>query len=189
MIPTEKECYALMEQYQMLDTIREHSMVVAKIVRIISSALVHTGALISIEKAVTGALLHDIGKTSCLKTGGDHAALGKEICLTHRFDAIAEIVGQHVWLKDYSPEEEYSEREIVYYADKRVLHSSVVDLDVRLHDILHRYGRNNNSLRQRIRQNFGVCRHVEEKLFKVLNFKPEDVAELCRQTELPSQSF
>ena len=189
MIPTEKECHALMEQYQMLDNIREHSMVVAGVVRVISSALVHAGALVSVEKAVTGALLHDIGKTSCLKAGGDHAALGREICLEHKFNAIAEIVGQHVWLTDYSPEGQYSEREIVYYADKRVLHSSVVDLQVRLDDILRRYGRNNHALCQRIRQNFTVCRHVEQKLFNQLDFKPEDVAELCRRPEGSRQDF
>ena len=72
MIPTEKECFDLMVQYQMLDNIREHSIVVADIVRAITSGLVDSGVQLSVEKAVAGALLHDIAKTQCLQTGGDH---------------------------------------------------------------------------------------------------------------------
>ena len=70
MIPTEKECYHLMDKYQMLDNIREHSMVVAEMVRVISLGLVNTGVHLSVDKAVAGALLHDIAKTLCIQTGG-----------------------------------------------------------------------------------------------------------------------
>ena len=70
MIPTEKECYHLMDKYQMLDNIREHSIVVAEMVKAISLGLVSSGVQLSIDKAVAGALLHDIAKTLCLRTGG-----------------------------------------------------------------------------------------------------------------------
>jgi hypothetical protein len=43
-----------MDQYQMLDNIREHSIVVAEIVRAISTGLVHSGVEISVQKAVAG---------------------------------------------------------------------------------------------------------------------------------------
>jgi len=76
-IPTEKECYALMDQYLMLDNIREHSIVVADIVRVISTGLVNSGVKISVQKAVAGALLHDIAKTQCIQSGGDHATVGR----------------------------------------------------------------------------------------------------------------
>ena len=178
MIPTEKECYGLMDRYEMLDNIREHSILVAKIVRIISRGLIHSGVHISEEKAVAGALLHDIGKTLSLKGGGDHAAIGWEICKKHNLDEIADIVGEHVRLKEYSPDGQYSEKEIVYYADKRVLHSSVVGLAERLHDILERYGGNDRRIHQLIRENFIVSEGVEKKIFSKLNFKPEDLHDL-----------
>ena len=178
MIPTEKECYHLMDKYQMLDNIREHSMVVAEMVRVISLGLVNTGVQLSVDKAVAGALLHDIAKTLCLQTGGDHAALGREICLQHHLDEIADIVAEHIWLKSYSLDGEYYEKEIVYYADKRVLHTSVVSLDERMHDIIDRYGRNDSRLTQLVQMNFNICQGIERKLFAQLDCRPEDVAKM-----------
>jgi uncharacterized protein len=177
-IPTEKECYGLMNHYQMLDNIREHSILVAEIVKAISTGLVHSGVKISVPKAVAGALLHDIAKTQCIQSGGDHATVGREICLRHQFDEIADIVGEHVWLKDYSLDSVYSEKEVVYYADKRVLHISVVTLAERMHDIIDRYGRNDSRLAERVQINFTMCKGVERKLFLPLDFRPEDLARM-----------
>jgi len=176
MIPTEKDCFALMDKYRMLSNIREHSMVVAESVRVISLALVNEGVQISVEKAVAGALLHDIAKTQCLRSGGDHAALGKEICLRHHYDEIADLVGEHIWLKDHTLDGTYSEKEIVYYADKRVLHTSVVSLVERMEDIIERYGRDNPGLTRLVRMNFSISQKIERKLFSRLDFSPEDLA-------------
>jgi putative nucleotidyltransferase with HDIG domain len=180
MIPTEEECYVLMDQYQMLENIREHSILVAKIVRAISNGLVNAGVQVSVEKAVAGALLHDIAKTACLQTGCDHSTLGKQICLQYQLDEIADIVGEHVRLRNYSLDGPYSEKEIVYYADKRVLHSSVVSLEDRMHDILDRYGKDNHRLSRLIRENFDLCKAVETKLFEKLDFEPDDLEELIQ---------
>jgi uncharacterized protein len=177
-IPTEQQCYALMDQYQMLDNIREHSIAVAEITRVISSGLVASSVELSVDKAVAGALLHDIGKTQCLQTAGDHATLGRDICLQHQFEEIADIVAEHVWLRDYSPDGVYLEKEIVYYADKRVLHSSVVSLEERMQYIVGAYGREDTRLRRLIQENFNICEGVEKKLFKKLVFGPQDLAGL-----------
>ena len=178
MIPTVKECYDLIDKYQMLDNIREHSMVVAETVRVICLGLVTSGVQLSVDKAVAGALLHDIAKTMCLQAGRDHAALGREICLQHNLDEIADIVAEHIWLKSYSLDGVYHEKEIVYYSDKRVLHNSVVSLDERMHDIIDRYGRNDSRLRQLVLMNFNICKGIEKKLFERLNFGPEQLADM-----------
>ena len=162
----------------MLDNIKEHSIVVADIVKVISTGLVQSGVKISVQKAVAGALLHDIAKTQCIQSGGDHAAVGREICLQHQFVEIADIVGEHVWLEDYSLDGAYSEKEVVYYADKRVLHTSVVTLAERMRDILDRYGRNDPLLAERVRMNFTICQGVEKKLFSLLDFRPEDLSRM-----------
>ena len=180
-IPTEKECYDLMDQYRMLDNVREHSIVVAEIVRAICHGLVNSGVEISVDKAVAGALLHDIAKTQCLQTGGDHAAIGREICLKHHLDEIADIVAEHIWLKSYSLDGVYTEKEIVYYGDKRVLHTSVVSLDERMHDIIDRYGKNNSRLSQLVLMNFNICQGIERKLFKRLDFRPEQLADMIQE--------
>jgi uncharacterized protein len=55
-------------------------------------------------------LLHDIGKSLCLDTKEDHAAKGEEICIQNQLDEVADIVGEHVILKNYDPEAVISEK-------------------------------------------------------------------------------
>jgi uncharacterized protein len=183
MIPTIKECYTLMAEFRMLENIREHSIVVARVAELIGTGLIKAGVDIALETTIAGALLHDIGKTICLELGGDHAQLGREICLKRKLHEVAGIVGEHVRLEDFRPEEKISEKEIVYYADKRVNHSAVVTLEERVRYILDRYGGNNSEICRRIRANFAQCRLVEEKLFARLDYAPEDIATLVDDRE------
>jgi len=82
-------------------------------------------------------------------------------------------------LKNGVPEQFCSEKEIVYYADKRVLHHEIVSLDKRLAYILGRYGNGDGSLHARIRSNFSQAHGIEALLFRDLDFAPEQVAELA----------
>ena len=178
MIPSVKECFFFMEKYEMLENIRAHSIIVEEVANIIARGLIDVGADILIEKITAGALLHDIGKSLCLNTGNDHAAKGEEICFQNQLDEIAEIVREHITLESYEPGAAISEKEIIYYADKRVNHDSVVSLEKRLEYLLDRYGRNNEYLCGLIRENFQMCKNVERKLFKGLRFRPEALIEM-----------
>lgn len=180
MIPSAKECLDLMEQYGMLDNIKAHSIMVKKIASLIGLGLKDAGIEISLEKLAAGALLHDIGKTLCLNTGDDHEAKGREICLQHHLEEIADIVGEHVRLKAYHLDSPISEKEIVYYADKRVNDDRVVSLEERLRYLIRRYAKNMEQISQRIRENFQLCKAVEKKLFAELDFRPEDLVGLIR---------
>jgi uncharacterized protein len=131
-IPDVKECLDLMEQYHMLPNIKDHSIVVAGVAEIIASSLITLGHKLSMDRVIAGALLHDIGKTACLDNNNDHAAKGVEICLAHNLEPLADIVGEHVILRNYSSGKNFTEKEIVYYADKRVNHYQVVSLAERL---------------------------------------------------------
>ena len=173
MIPTVEECYEFMGQYGMLDNIRAHSIVVEKIANLIARGLGETGIVVSFELITAGALMHDIGKTICINAGGDHAVVGEDICLKNHLTEISGIVAEHVTLKDYQPNGKIFEKEIVYYADKRVKHDKVVSLDERLDYILERYGKNKEHLHQLMRDNFDLCKRVEKKLFAKLPFRPE----------------
>jgi hypothetical protein len=151
---------------------------VEKIARLIAQGLLVAGVEISLEKVIAGALLHDIGKTLCLKTDADHSAVGKDICLRNQLDEIADIVGEHIRLKNYHPEGPIVEIEVVYYADKRVNHATIVGLDERLTYLIQNYGKNEFEIQQRIRKNFQVCEEVEKKIFSKLRFAPGDVHRL-----------
>ena len=167
-----------MDKHGMLENIRVHSFVVAGIAHLISKGLKEAGIQVSVKKAVTGALMHDIGKTLSLSIGGDHSEIGRRICLENGFDEIADIVGEHVRLNGYHLNGDYSEKEVVYYADKRVNHDRIVSLQERLAYILERYGQNKENLHHLIKKNFELCARIEKKLFRWLMFSPESLAEI-----------
>ena len=183
-IPGVNECLKLMEQYHMLPNIREHSIMVTRVAEIITNGLISAGYDLSLKTVIAGAMLHDIGKTACLDNDDDHAARGFEICLAHDLEPIANIVAEHVILKNYTPENGYTEKEIVYYADKRVNHDQVVSLEERLAYIIRRYGLNNEIRCRAITQNYMRCQELEKRMFSLLAFEPADIADLL----IPQQS-
>ncbi len=178
MVPTAAECFRLMDEYGMYDNIRAHSVLVARVAERLACDLVEGGAALVVEVVVAAALLHDIAKTPCLANGGDHAAQGAAICRAHGFDELVEIVGEHVVLADGVSRHHCREKEVVYYADKRVKHDAVVDLDERLDYILKNYGRGDARMCAAIRRNFAQCHEVEAKLFARLPYGPAAVARL-----------
>ena len=178
MIPSIEACYQYMDKYHMLAHIKAHSVVVARVARMIARGLREVNPDISVSKTTAGALLHDIGKTPSLNSGRDHAEIGKQICIENNLDEIAPIVGEHIKLKDYCLNGADSEKEVVFYADKRVNHDRIVTLREREDYILKRYGKDQEDLCRRIKSNFRLCGQVEEKLFRKLKFSPESFLEL-----------
>ena len=180
MIPNIDECFLLMKQHHMLPNIIDHSIMVARVAEIITGSLNNIGHKLFMNKIIAGALLHDIGKTACLENDDDHAAKGVQICLKHNLDSIANIVGEHVILRDYSTGNNFTEKEIVFYADKRVNHDRVVSLKERLAYILKRYGRNNAARCRAIKKNYAFCQDLEERMFSALPFEPSDIPQLIK---------
>lgn len=173
-----------MSRYEMLDNIRAHSLVVAKVAHLLARNLFKVGVDISVEMVTAGALMHDIGKTASLKTGQDHSKLGRQICIENDLHEIADIVGEHVRLKDYYIYGCYSAKEIVFYSDKRVTHDTIVSLEDRLTYIIGRYGKNRENLENAIRVNFELCKRVEKKLLGKLDFASEELAILATGEEI-----
>jgi len=183
-IPSRKTCLELIDSYGMLDNIRQHSFVVARVAETILQNL-----NLSFDKDIlppdrdlvlAGALLHDIAKTKCLDGSCRHAEEGEQICIDHGFPDVGTIVGEHVILKSFTPENYrrgyFGAREIVYYSDKRVTHTTIVSLEDRLKYIVDRYGDGSNYIEDRIRENFQQCLDLEKYLFSFLPFAPEDIA-------------
>ena len=130
---------------------------------------------------LAGALLHDIAKTECLDGNCRHAERGREICEEHGYPEIGFIVGEHVILSSFTPEEykcgRFPAREIVYYADKRVKHHTIVSLSERLAYIIDRYSDGSRHINQRIQTNFNACLKLEKYLFTFLPFAPDELAD------------
>ena len=173
-----------MDRYRMLENIKVHSIVVAKVAHLIARGLRDAGLDISIEKATAGALIHDIGKTGSLNSSEDHSETGRRVCLENDLHEIADIVGEHIILKNYNQNGKFSEKEIVYYADKRVNHDRIVGLEERLAYIIGRYGKNQAELCRAIAMNFELCKKVEKKLFGKLKFSPESLRDLANDEKI-----
>lgn len=178
-IPSIAECLDLMERYTMLPNIRQHSFVVARVAERILARLADTvdnSHLPAGNLVTAGALLHDIAKTQCIRDGGDHCRVGAQICTHHGFTELAEIVGEHVRLRHYDRKRYnkgiFEAKELVFYADKRVVHDQIVSLKERLEYILRRYGNNDPVKLALIRENFENCRKLEESICHTAGLSP-----------------
>lgn len=192
-IPSVSQCLSLFEQYAMLDNIRNHSILVAQVAGGLVDGLVRTGKTpgppANREETIAAALLHDIAKTLCIKTGCHHADIGREICIDLGYPEIGEIVAEHVVLKNFAAQHyqqgAFGAKELVFYADKRVRHDEVVSLPDRLDYILERYGDGNPAKEHHIRLNFGRTLELEKYLFAFLDFTPEEVSDHLAERILP----
>lgn len=193
-IPTIQQCYSLMDEYAMLDNIRAHSLMVARVANVLLQGLADASTpdamLPETDLVLTGALLHDIAKTPCLENRCDHARQGRDICLELGYPEVAEVVREHVILSEFSPNRYASglflAKELVYYADKRVRHEEIVSLEERLDYILERYGNNDASRHDLISENFDKCLQLETFLFASLVIQVDEIQEVVTGHDFPA---
>lgn len=184
-LPSITQCLEFYDRFEMLDNIRAHSFVVARVAETLVDGLHRTGKsrspLPDKEEVIVGALLHDIAKTLCIKTGCRHAEIGRQICLDLGYPELSEIVAEHVVLKSFATDLYaqgiFGTKEMVFYADKRVCHDQVVSLDGRLEYILERYGDNTPVKEHLIRENFNKTIELENYLFSFLDFLPTELTQ------------
>ncbi len=172
-IPDITTCVALLQQYDILPNVLQHSLQVHKVACAIVSHL-NGSAAINRDVVCAAALLHDITKSRALKTGEKHDISGKELLESLGYPEIADIVGQHVFLRDTSPNSPLNEADIVYYADKRVMHDTIVTVDQRIEDLLMRYGTTPERY-NKILENKDIIILVENKLQRHLTKPIEDI--------------
>jgi putative nucleotidyltransferase with HDIG domain len=173
-IPTRTDCLALMEHYDMLPHIREHSLLVTAVALRVGTSLQEAGVPLHLPLIEAGALLHDIGKTPCLGTSRNHAEWGAQMVTSVGYPEVAHLVREHIVTVDGEDPAVIREAEVVNYADKRVLHSQVVTLAVRFADLKERYAKSEEA-RRRLAALEEKARRLEVKLFFHLNFTPADL--------------
>ena len=161
-IPAPQECDELMIRYSMRPNIIEHSRQVMRVALAITDNL-KEGVVVNRELVRAAALLHDITKSRSLETREPHDISGGELLRDLGFPSIAEIVEQHVILRNFDPQDGLTEREIIYYADKRVMHDRIVSLQERVEDLIARYG-TGEEVKKRILQNGRQALSVEKKI-------------------------
>jgi len=131
----------MMRDFNMLPNIVDHSVQVKKVALAIVDNLTDRKN-INRDLVLASALLHDIAKTRTIETGEmRHDIIGAEMMREMGYPEIADIIECHVVLSNFSTDTPVEEREIVFYADKRVMHDRIVTIDERINDISMRYGK------------------------------------------------
>ena len=160
-IPSIEQCHELMKGH-MLPNIYEHSVQVMRVAEAIVSNL-KKGIDVNVQLILAASLLHDISKTESIKTKEPHDLSGGRFMRELGFCSVADIVEEHVILKNFDPSESLLEKEIVYYADKRVMHEKIVSVTERMDDIIERYGKTPEII-ELIKKNTGLIFEVEKKI-------------------------
>ena len=179
-IPDHKTCLELMERYQMLSNIREHCILVSRVALALAAELNKNGEALNLLEIEAAALLHDITKTKSIHSRENHAETGAHLLSSLGYERIAQIVNAHISITDMDAGGRITEEEIVNYADKRVLHSTVVSLDQRFEDLMQRYGRNQESQHYIMLQKTRT-RALEDKIFSRIHRPPADLPALIAQ--------
>jgi len=174
-LPCHNECLELMDTHVMLPNIREHSFRVMAVAVFLGQALAEAGFDLHLPLVTVGALLHDLGKTACLGTLTNHAELAAGFLEELGYPHVAQVVREHVYLDvTITDPRPLREAELVNYADKRVLHETVVTLEERFADLKVRYGRTPEAM-ARIQVTEVRARALEDKIFAPLQLSPLDL--------------
>jgi uncharacterized protein len=176
-IPSRQTCLSLMEQKGMLPQIRGHSLQVCRVALCLGENLIPHFPELNLSLIEAGALLHDIAKTECLKTKGNHVEIGTEMVKALGYHSVAIIVAQHVHLENEFPKNgSIDEVVLVHYADKRVLHEEVVGLTERFAYLTKTYGRSDDVV-ERIEALYQDTMKLEKSIFLHLSFPPQALKE------------
>ncbi len=172
-LPDRQECLELMDESEMLPNIKDHCLVVCRVALMLAIELNGSGESLDLREIEAAALLHDITKTRSIKTGENHAVTGARVLRDLGYGRIADIVGEHI-NPMYRPGDELTAEEVISYADKRVLHDSVVDLNQRFNYLQERYGRDEQSV-NRIKMLKKKTDQLEHKILKKIDIDFLDV--------------
>ena len=178
--PSIEQCYKLLKKYDVPDNIVQHSEMVYEVAVFLADKLNRQGENLRIPEIEAAALLHDMAKMEGLKTGQDHAKACKNLLDKLGFKRIGEIVGEHIELQQGRSSQPLSEEELIYYSDRRVMHSKVVTLEERFADLRMRCddkGSDKNAIKRAIELE-NETYELEKKIFSKLDFTPEDLPNL-----------
>jgi uncharacterized protein len=173
-IPSEQDCFGLLEKYRTPHHIVLHSRKVWAVAKVLAEGLLVKALPLDMSLLRASCLLHDIGKYPCIVEGtGYHDVRGEQILEQEGFPAVARIVVQHVILRtDHA--DGLREEHLVFYADKRVVHDQLVSLDERFVYLEETYGKTSGAVKRLLAMKNETLR-LERTIFVHLDFGPADV--------------
>jgi putative nucleotidyltransferase with HDIG domain len=136
LLPTPESCKALLLEFGATHNIVAHCEAVAAIAVELATKLDSRAIEIDIDLVQQGALLHDLGKVTMLRTGEPHGEAGARILRERGYPELASIVLRHLFSPKLTDFCSWSwEERVVHYADKLCIETQAVSLHERLDDI------------------------------------------------------
>ncbi len=200
-VPSEEECFKLMDAYCLPGNVREHSLVVAKIALLIADKFNEHGKYVDSKLVYSSSLLHDLFKPldfydlsgfppECVAQWKDlkkrcdasrHPEAAYKL-LKDDFPEVAKIIRKHDYKAVIAEDDDLRpitwEEKIVTYADKRVAHSKVVSLKERFSEGHKRWKGTQSYNPGQAELIDGKYYELEKEIFSNLPFGPEKINEL-----------
>ncbi len=175
-IPDEQSCILLLEKYNTPNHIIMHSRKVWEVGRLIGNK-VRGQCEMDMDLLRASCLLHDIGKYPSIVSGKKyHDVIGEQILLGEGLPSVGNIIVQHVILRS-DVTLKVAEEHVLFYADKRVVHDSVVSLDDRFLYLIDTYGKTAEAVK-RLMEMKQETKRVEDAIFAMIDFSPEQLTQL-----------
>ncbi len=173
-IPTEKQCFALLEKYEVPGNVIRHSVLVDRVCMYIGKRLAEKGISVNLELLHAAGLLHDIAKIWCLgKKEKYHGKEGRIILEREGFPEVGKIVEVHQMKELIDGTLTSWEGKILNYADKRA-GDKISPLGERFAYFRERYARYMTA----INKAEPIVRKMEKEIFDIIGEKPESVEKL-----------
>ena len=206
-LPTRKECLALLAEYHVPPHIVSHSETVAKLAVFLARRLNEKGAAVDVTLLEGACLLHDLlrvhdfkesdfnrfeqtlpepdkAKWQCLRAKyktSSHEDAGYDI-LKEQYPALALAIKRHRYMAmlDEKEKPDTWEEKLLYYADKRVMHETIVPLKERLTEghkrnvFLHGSAAQSKINTAKVDQ---LIYEMEKEIFKKIGLDPPEVTE------------
>jgi hypothetical protein len=126
-------------------------------------------------------LLHDIAKYPCIVDGkGWHDKRGQEMLDNEGLPRVGRIIVSHVVIRS-TDGDDIREEHLLNYSDKRVVHDKVASLEERFQYLAETYGKIPRAL-DLLQELKGKTLELERRIFRELDFGPEDVPRLLEKS-------
>jgi uncharacterized protein len=179
LIPSEKECFELLNEFNVPENILNHSKKVAEVSLFIGKKLKLKGIKVNLSLLNASALLHDIAKHSTLQSEEKrHSIAGAELLEKKGFKQIAELISEH-GTDEILKENPFSciESKILFYADKRVKSDKIVSLKERFDYLFKRYGSISKEVLETLEKCYPKVLDLEKELIEKNKINLSDLNE------------
>ncbi len=167
-LPSIEECLSLEVKYGVPENVRLHSSAVRSVANYLAQNISMHGYFVDLDCVDKAALLHDCLKFYCIKNKCRHAIEAGKVLAKMGFEEFGKILRQHGLEEVLKFNASTSlEAKIVWYADKRVNHGSVVSMRTRYEYFRGQYGSKSQQKMQEIISTEKAAYALEKELVEM----------------------